>query len=78
MKKKIDGNSGYKDKDGPLAKVVWHLPLIPRLKWLFVIKEYVKNLKWHVDGRKCDKLFWHPIDILHIGKRWVKNFQNLV
>jgi len=29
---------------------------------LFSIKEDAKNLKWHVDGRKCDNLLRHPVD----------------
>ncbi|XP_027936218.1 uncharacterized protein LOC114191244 [Vigna unguiculata] len=62
FKKKIDGNSGDEDKDGPPAKVMWYLPIIPRFKRLFSIKEDAKNLKWHVDGRKCDNLLRHPAD----------------
>ena len=61
FKKKID-ESGDKDKDGPPAKVMWYLPIIPRVKQWFSIKEDAKNLKWHVDGRKCDNLLWHPVD----------------
>ncbi|XP_027915741.1 uncharacterized protein LOC114175171 [Vigna unguiculata] len=62
FKKKIDGNSGDEDKDGPPAKVMWYLPIIPRFKRLFFIKEDAKNLKWHIDGRKCDNLLRHPAD----------------
>ena len=70
FKKKIDENSGDEDKDGPPAKVMWYLSIIPRFKRLFSIKEDVKNLKWHVDGRKYDKLLqylanspqWKKID----------------
>ena len=60
FKKKIDGNSGDEDKDGPPAKVMWYLPIIHKFKRLFSIKEDAKNLKWHVDGRKCDNLLRHP------------------
>ena len=31
FKKKID-ESGDEDKDGPPAKVIWYLPIIPRFK----------------------------------------------
>ena len=62
FKKKIDGNSGDEDKDGPPAKVMWYLPIIPRFKRLFFIKEDAKNLKGHVDGRKCDNLLRHLAD----------------
>jgi len=61
FKKKIDGNDD-KNKDGPPAKVMWYLPIIPRFKRLFSIKKDAKNLKWHVDGRKCDNLLQHPAD----------------
>ena len=43
VKKKIDENNGDEDKDGPPAKVVWNLPIIPRFKWLFSIKEDAKK-----------------------------------
>ena len=45
FEKKIDGNSGDEDKDGPPTKVMWYLPIIPRFKRLFFIKEDAKNLK---------------------------------
>jgi len=62
FKKKIDGNSGDEDKDGPPTKVMWYLPIIPRFKQLFSIKENAQKLKWYVDGRKCDNLLRHPTD----------------
>jgi len=61
FKKKIV-ESGDEDKDGSPAKVMWYLPIIPRFKRLFSIKEDAKNLKWHVDGRKCDNILRHPVD----------------
>jgi len=42
--KKID-KSGDEDKDGPPTKVMWYLPIVPRFKRLFSIKEDAKNLK---------------------------------
>jgi len=39
---------------------MWYLLIIPRLKRLFSIRKDIKNLKWHVDGRKCDYLLQHP------------------
>jgi len=44
------------------TKVMWHLPIIPRFKRLFSIKEVAKNLNWHVDGRKCDNFLRHLVD----------------
>ena len=51
-------------KEGPPAKVVWYLPIIPRLKRLFANVDDAKNLRWHADNRKCDGLLRHPADSL--------------
>ncbi|WVY97346.1 hypothetical protein V8G54_029497 [Vigna mungo] len=51
----------YRDQYASM-KVVWYLPIVPRLKRLFSIKEDVRNLMWYIDGRKCDNLFRHPVD----------------
>jgi len=51
-------------KEGPSAKVVWYLPIIPRLKRLFANAEDAKDLRWHADNRKCDGLLRHPTDSL--------------
>jgi len=60
------GVSRYKVKDddededdmkkGPPAKVLWYLPIIPRLKYFFANVNDAKNLRWHSSGRKCDGL----------------------
>nr|KYP30992.1 hypothetical protein KK1_049332 [Cajanus cajan] len=62
FKKKTDGSSGEEEIEGPLAKVLWYLPIIPRFKRLFAIKEDAKNLTWHENGRKCDNFLRHPAD----------------
>ena len=49
-------------KEGPPTKVVWYLPIIPRLKRLFANADDAKNLRWHADNRKCDGLLRHPAD----------------
>ncbi|XP_068466379.1 uncharacterized protein [Phaseolus vulgaris] len=46
------------------SKVVWYLPIIPRLKRLFANADDAKNLRWHADNRKCDGLLRHPADSL--------------
>ncbi|XP_047153067.1 uncharacterized protein LOC124824653 [Vigna umbellata] len=61
FKKKLGGNND-EHNEGPPAKVMWYLPIVPRLKRLFSVKEDAKNLMWHVDGRKCDNLLRHPND----------------
>lgn len=48
------------------AKVVWHLPIIPRLIRLFSIKKDSENLRWHAVGRKKDGKIRHPAD----AKQW--------
>jgi len=46
-------------KKSPLAKVLWYLPIIPRLKRFYANVNYAKNLTWHANGRKCDGLLRH-------------------
>ncbi|XP_029128611.1 uncharacterized protein LOC109806195 [Cajanus cajan] len=62
FKKKTDGSNGEEEIEGPPAKVLWYLPIIPRFKRLFAIKEDAKNLTWHENGRKCDNFLRHPAD----------------
>ena len=38
-------------------KVMWYLPIIPRMKRLFANPNHAKNLRWHVDERKCDGMY---------------------
>ena len=60
--KKLAESSGGKEIEGPLAKVFWYLPIIPKFKQLFVIKENAKNLRLHANGRKFDNLLRHLVD----------------
>jgi len=72
------GVSRYKVKDddededdfkkGPPAKVLWYLPIIPRLKHFFGNVNDAKNLRWHSSGRKCDGLLRHAADSLQWKK----------
>ena len=55
-------------KEGPPAKVVWYLPIIPRLKNFFANTDDAKNLRRHADNRKCDGLLRHPADSLQWKK----------
>lgn len=59
LKKKLDRSNDEEDIEGPPAKVLWYLPIIPRFKLLFSIKKGVKNLTWLANGRKCDNLLQH-------------------
>ncbi|WVZ05731.1 hypothetical protein V8G54_019077 [Vigna mungo] len=62
FKKKSNRNTADEGNGGAPAKVMWYLPIIPRFKRMFSVKEDAKNLKWHVVGRKCDNLLRHPAD----------------
>jgi len=55
-------------KEGSPTKVVWYLPIIPRLKRLFVNADDAKNLRWHIDNRKCVGLIRHPANSLQWKK----------
>ena len=50
---KVKDDDGNEDnmKKGPLAKVLWYLPIIPRLRCFFVNVNDAKNLTWHASGR---------------------------
>ena len=47
-------------KTGILFKVVWYLPLIPRLRRLFANPREAKRLRWHHDERIADRYMRHP------------------
>jgi len=61
---KLKDNDGDDDdmKKCPPSKVLWYLPIIPRLRRFFVNVNDAKNLTWHVNGRKCDALLRHAAD----------------
>src|ERR1044071_6823939 len=50
------------------AKVMWSVPIIPRLKRLFRNKEHAKLMQWHREDRKKDGNLRHPAD----GSQWRK------
>ncbi|KAL4573860.1 hypothetical protein LXL04_020680 [Taraxacum kok-saghyz] len=49
-------------KNGPPAKVLWYLPIIPRLKRLFANPKDAKLLRWHAEERKIDGKIRHVAD----------------
>ena len=53
-------------KTGIPFKVVWYLPLIPRLGHLFANPREPKRLRWHHDERIADRFMRHPND----GAQW--------
>ncbi|XP_023748116.1 uncharacterized protein LOC111896343 [Lactuca sativa] len=60
-KKQTKVNSDVK-KNAPPAKVLWYLPVIPRLKRLFANAEDAKLLRWHADKRTVDGKLRHVAD----------------
>ena len=49
-------------KNGPAAKVLWYLPIKPRLKQLFSNPKNAKLLRWHAEDRKIDGKMRHVAD----------------
>ncbi|GKA68408.1 hypothetical protein Tco_0768325, partial [Tanacetum coccineum] len=49
-------------KNGPPAKLLWYLPIIPRLKKLYANPKYAKLLCWHAEERKNDGKIRHVVD----------------
>jgi hypothetical protein len=66
----VEGNKQKKKKkkhSGGPAKVVWYLPVLPRLKRLFANKKEAELMRWHVEGRNDeDDVLRHPAD----GCQW--------
>ena len=59
LKQKDDDSIDDMEKHGPQMKVMWYLPIIPRMKRLFANPNDAKNLRWHLDERKCDGMYRH-------------------
>ncbi|GJS34581.1 uncharacterized protein Tco_0532963 [Tanacetum coccineum] len=49
-------------KNGPPAKLLWYLPIIPRLKKLYANPKDAKFLRWHAEERKNDGKMRHVAD----------------
>jgi len=60
--KRNSEDNGQIEKEGSALKVVWHLPIVPRLKRLFANPKDAKNLRWHATERRCDGLLHHAAD----------------
>ena len=59
-------------KNGPPAKVLWYLPIIPRLKRLFANPKDAKLFRWHAEERKKDGKIRHVAD----SPQW-RNIDNI-
>ncbi|XP_071708869.1 uncharacterized protein [Rutidosis leptorrhynchoides] len=83
---KVCGTSRYKrgkptdnvdsdvSENGPPAKLLWYLPIIPRLKRLFANEKDAKLLHWHAEDRKNDGKMRHVADSLQ-WKNFDKDFK---
>ena len=61
--KKNAVSDGEKKGKGQPSKVLWYLPIIPRLTRLFSNAEEAKKLQWHSEERIFDvKYLQHPAD----------------
>nr|GEV64733.1 hypothetical protein [Tanacetum cinerariifolium] len=49
-------------KNGPPAKMLWYLPIIPRLKKLYANPKDAKLLRWHAEEHKTDGNMRHVAD----------------
>ena len=62
-KKKNDTEeSNNTRKNAPPAKVLWYLPIVPRLKLLFANPKDAKLMRWHAEERKIDGKIRHVAD----------------
>ena len=61
-------SSDESTKKGPLAMLLWYLPIMSRFKRLFANTNDTKDLTWHAYGRNCDGMFYHPAD----SSQWKK------
>ena len=55
-------SKGTQDAKGPLTKVLWYLPIIPRFERLFTIKKDTSNLRWHANRSKEGHLLTNVVD----------------
>ena len=58
---KVDEKTKVIYKNVP-TKVLWYLPLIPRLKRLYQVKSISKDLIWHSTSSKKPDVLHHPSD----------------
>ncbi|XP_071732447.1 uncharacterized protein [Rutidosis leptorrhynchoides] len=83
---KVCGTSRYKrgkltdnvdsdvSENRPPAKLLWYLPIIPRLKRLFANEKDAKLLRWYAEDRKNDGKMRHVADS-HQWKNFDKDFK---
>ena len=55
-------NTGGKRSKGPPSKMLWYLPIVPRLRRLFANAKDARLLRWHAEERKMDGKIRHVAD----------------
>jgi hypothetical protein len=48
----VDTSDGKKEQLGIPAKVLWYLPVIPRIQRMYMTKESTKQMTWHKHGKR--------------------------
>nr|XP_043639389.1 uncharacterized protein LOC122610466 [Erigeron canadensis] len=61
-RKNQTGGDNNRTNNGPPDKILWYLPIIPRLKRLFANSKDAKLLRWHTEERKIDGKIRHVTD----------------
>jgi hypothetical protein len=79
-KRENDKNkSAYEIKIGIPYKVMWYLPIIPRLKCLFAHPREAKLMHWHEDGPNKDEMLRRPTDVVqwrNMDRKYYNTFSN--
>ena len=60
-------------------KVLSHMPIIPRLQWVFCCKSLSQLMDWHANNRSKDWFMWILADskaLKHIEEKWTRKFKD--
>ena len=65
----VDSGHGQKRHLTIPVKILWYLPFIPRIQWLYMTEESAKQMTWHKYGcRYNPEKLVHPSD----GEAWTR------
>jgi hypothetical protein len=67
---KVKNEDGISVTTKVAAKQLYYIPITLRLKWLFLSKEIVKQMRWHKKGKRDSEdvdIMLHPTD----GEAWL-------
>jgi hypothetical protein len=66
---KVINEDGVSVTTKVVVKQLRYIPITPRLKWLFLSEETMKQMRWHKDGKSDSEdsdIMSHPVD----GEAW--------